>query len=184
MFSNQNSLLFIVFLIISCTNNRNEQREANSHNKVQNKQSSTYLDSISVVDVIYYPAFNNSSILHLDRIRRVGSFQVDTAIKYSLAAPESLSFPLADFESKSSNKLLWDEHFIQSLRIDTTRPIPTDGMSVWIFYTKGQKKDSVYLGNSHPNRVDSVLLDQLNYINNKTINKGMKHYIKDVKGYL
>src|SRR5438045_1901636 len=117
MSSKQCSLFFLFFLIVSCSNNRNEQSEANSNKEVPNKQSSTDLDSISSIDIIYYPAFNNSSILHLDRITGIGIYQVDTAIKYNRDMPEqNLTFSLADSETKA-NKRLWDEHFIQSLRI-------------------------------------------------------------------
>jgi hypothetical protein len=185
MLSKQFSLIFLCSLILCCTYNKDEQPSGNLSKARSTGHIQNDMDSIQIVDVIYYPAFNNSSVLHLDRISGIGSYQVDSTLKFRFGALEqTITFPLQSFEVTPNNKRLWDERFIQSLRIDTTKPIPTDGMGVWIFYKKSQKRDSVYLGNSHPNRIDSVLLDQLNYLDSETKDKYMKEYLSDLKSYL
>jgi hypothetical protein len=87
-------------------------------------------------------------------------------------------------EAKTSIGRFWNEKFLQSLQRDTTRPGPTDGLTLWIFYTDGKHRDSVDLGNDYPSKVDSIILEQLNYVDRITKDSSMKAYINQVKEYL
>ncbi|RYZ18881.1 MAG: hypothetical protein EOO10_25130 [Chitinophagaceae bacterium] len=116
----------------------------------------------------------------------MGIYNVDTANTHSsLVVPQlPFSFDLSKMEAKTSISRFFDETFLQSLKRDEKRLPNYDGMSLWIFYSDGKDKDSVNLGNDYPQRVDSIIQEQLNYISEKTNDTAMKAYIKQIKEYL
>lgn len=57
-------------------------------------------------------------------------------------------------------------------------------MHVWVVYRKGTVTDSVDLGNSRSAKVNSILLEQFNYLNKIAVDKAMKEYLKEIKEYL
>lgn len=175
--------MLVLFLVSSCANDQVDKLRPSASPKSADLQSPSHpADSIVVVEIEYCPAFGNKSFLHLDRRSRTGNFHVDTTTKHNYGVPEPLiSFPLTAFNSKGNNNRIWKEPFIRSLRKDKTRTSPTDGMPVWIYYWKGATKDSVYLGNSHPHRVDSVLREQLDFLLSRTKDKPMRFYLHDLK---
>ena len=170
------SLFFLLILISSCSNNANKSKAVQAVGSNE--------DSITAIDIKYYPAFLNRSVLHFDRKSGSAVFRVDTTVKdYHEVPKQPLSFALNGTETTFPTNHFWNESFIQSLR-DTTHNIVRDGMHVWVIYSKGTVIDSVDLGNSRSARVDSVLLGQFNYLNQIAEDKAMKEYLKNIKDYL
>ena len=173
----------ITITVISCSDN---SRDSNlqSTDLAKNQLQKKKIDSISRVNIHYYPSFTNSSMLQIDRLNNEGLFVVDTMIRFTYGTPDTIKFSIKDMEANTDLEKFWSSAFIQSIRQDTSMLGWTDGMSVYVNFINNGIEDSVYLGNVHPKRVDSVLMEQLNYIQSKTNNRAMNAYIKQVKEYL
>lgn len=164
---------------ISCGENSNSSTKSTT-----TKAKTMYLDSITSVDIYYYPSFINSSVLRLNRITGEGIFQVDTTIGFNYVKPDTLYFPLSDIESQTDIKFFWRSSFIYSIRQDTSMLGWTDGMPIFVKFTNNKKMDSVYLGNVSPKAVDSILMRQILYLEKKADNSAMKEYLIQLKEYL
>lgn len=173
----------ITITVISCSDNSGETTLP-SKDLANSQQQKKKTDSISRVNIHYYPSFTNSSMLQIDRVNNEGIFMVDTTIKFTYGTPDTLRFSVKDMEAKTDFEKFWNSSFIHSIRQDTSMLGWTDGMPVYVYFLNNGMKDSVYLGNVHTKRVDSVLMQQLNYMQSKTNNRAMKTYIKQVKEYL
>lgn len=136
------------------------------------------------MDIEYYPAFSSRSVLRLDSKSGTTVFKVDTSEKgYQELPPQWLAFSMNDIDTASSIKRFWDESFIKSLK-DTSNSGVRDGMHVRVVYGKGNSKDSVSLGNSRPKWIDSLLLEQITYLNSIAKDSIMKDNLKEIRDYL
>jgi hypothetical protein len=171
-------IYLLLISVISC-------QENSTRNPIDTLSKTIKQDSITKIDIIYKPSFNNHSILHLDRITGIGWFWVDTTtMTWGHRAPHSISFSINEIETRTSIEKFWDSHFIKSLIPDSSLRGWTDGMPVEVFALNNGIKDSTHLGNVHSKRVDSTLLEQLEFIRSYSKDKAMKEYIKQVKLYL
>ncbi|RYE57832.1 MAG: hypothetical protein EOP48_04940 [Sphingobacteriales bacterium] len=159
------NLFYLFILFVACSDDKN-------------------IENIKQVDIIYSPSFHNRSVLHLDKEAGIGTFMVNNVITYSYGVPLQLSFFLKEAESQLSISRFWDEMFLKSLQRDETAIPNRDGMTTWIFYSNGEQKDSVNLGNIYTPRVDSIISEQLKYIDSITKDSAMKGYIRQVTEYL
>ncbi len=176
----KNILLFILLLSASCTNNN-----VNKNNEeVSLKRLETPKDSITHVDICFYPSFTNSAVLQLNRTSDQGTFIVDTTISFKYGRPGSLTFPISDLKFSINIDSLLKPSFIYSLRQDSTMRGWTDGMAVWIRFTNNQLIDSVYLGNVFTKKVSSILLKQIQYLERKSGNAAMQTYLNQLRNYL
>ncbi|GEM_PF-2982679 len=176
----KNILLFILLLSASCTNNNvNKNTEEASLKRLE-----ILKDSITHVDICFYPSFTNSAILQLNRVSREGTFIVDTTSTFKYGRPDTLTFPISDLQLSINIDSLLKPSFIYSLRQDSTMRGWTDGMPVWIRFTNNQLIDSIYLGNVFTKRVSSILLKQIQYLEKKSGNAAMQTYLSQLKNYL
>ena len=138
-------------------------------------------DSITTVDIYFYPSFTNSSILRLNRLTGEGAFAVDNRLVVSFGKPDTLNFHITDMESETDIELFWRSKFVHSLKQGTSMLGWTDGIGVWVLYGNNEVKDSVYLGNVYPKSVDSLLLRQIDWLSKKTKTRAMKKYLGQIK---
>lgn len=170
--------------MVSCSDIDSLKKSHASTDSSTTKTQNITIDSITNVEICYYPSFTNSSVLRLNRITGEGVFTVDTSIGFNYGRPDTLRFSLSDIELKTDIESFWRSSFIHSVRQDTSMLGWTDGMPVWIMFTNNNTKDSVYLGNVFPKAVDSLLMRQIQYLEKTSSNRAMKAYLKQVEGYL
>lgn len=141
-------------------------------------------DSITHIDISFYPSFINNAILQLNRSSGLGTFIVDTAISFKYGKPDTLTFPISDLQTSMNIDSFARASFIYSLRQDSTMNGWTDGMPVSVRFTNNQLTDSVYLGNVFTKRVSAILLQQIQYLEKRSRNGAMQTYLNQLKQYL
>ena len=171
--------MLLVILIVSCSDNHSRDKRNSSIDSSARIEK----DSITSVDIFYYPSFTNSSVLRLNRITGEGVFIVDTRISFNYGKPDTLKFLLSDMELKAGIGSFWNSSFIHSIRQDTSMLGWTDGMPVWVMFVNNDTRDSVYLGNVYPPKVESILKSQIDYLKKISTTQPMKAYLKQVEEY-
>jgi hypothetical protein len=139
-------------------------------------------NSITNIEINLEPAFNNSSIIFIDKVSNTIQYKVDTTIKWRAEIPTTFSTSLDSFRANTLVDSFYSETFLNSIK---SKPgnVVRDGLSIFTVAKKGNISDTIYSGNVYPEILTTNIISQIDYISKNTLNKPLKKYIKDLRSY-
>jgi hypothetical protein len=167
------SILYValVILLSACNQNASEQKETKSA-----------IPSFTTIEIHLYPAFNNPSIIHIDKTSRTVRYTVDTAMEWTKEKPGIFSCSLDSFEINTSVESFYSQSFLDSIK-ETPGYVAFDGLSIYTVVKHDKISDTIRSGNVFPDILNENILSQINYISKNTSDSSLIKYIKNLRGY-
>jgi hypothetical protein len=141
-------------------------------------------DSIIAIELNLLPAFNNHSIIAIDKSTKTVQFRVDTTIKsYQQGNIGVFSASLDSFRANAPIDSFYSQTFLDSIKSKPNRSAVRDGLSIYTVVRPGNISDTIESGNVYPKILSLNIILQIDYIFKTTKDKELKKYLKDLKEY-
>jgi hypothetical protein len=126
-----------------------------SSNKDRNRGE---LNQLKSIEIQLYPAFNNSSVILIDKGSRIIRFKVDTTLKYVGDIPTEYESNLDSFEKNTLIDSFYSSSFLDSITLKPARlVVVTDGLSIYTVMNRKNRSDTIESGNFYPKLLSNIL---------------------------
>jgi hypothetical protein len=171
------SLLISIILITSFSNCRNENSRTAPVSGREDK-------AVSKIEINLFPAFNNYSVISIDKSSNTIQFKVDSTIEsYQQGKTALFSMNLDTFRSHTLIDSFYSQSFLDSIKSKPETPLVRDGLSIFTVIKHNHILDTIDSGNVYPKILSTNILSQVDYILRNTNDEELKKYIKDLKRY-
>ncbi len=165
--------IILVILTCSCKNNKAAKTETLKQNEI----------SINKIEINLWPAFNNSSVIEIDKVSVTVKYKVDTTLKWRGKTPSIFSTNLDSFETNTLVDSFYSQSFLDSIRFKPGNVV-RDGLSIFTVVKRGNISDTINSGNVFPKILIANIISQIDYISENTKDRQLINYLEDLKSYL
>gem|GEM_PF-7126174 len=130
------------------------------------------------------PAFNNHSIVYIDKPLNKVQFKVDTTyeVRHS-EIPATFSISLDSFRTNTLIDSFYSQNFLETIEFKPDDFIVLDGLSIYTVLRRENSFDTINSANNYPEKLSTNIISQLDYISKRTIDTALRTYIADLRRY-
>jgi hypothetical protein len=168
------TFIMSIQLLYACTNNKSP-----STTIPENENG-----SITAIEINLLPAFNNHSIISIDKSARTFQFRVDTTVKsYHQGNVGVFSTSVDSLRANAPIDSFYSQTFLDSIKSKPYGSAVRDGLSIYTVVKRDNISDTIESGNVYPKILSANIILQIHYISRTTKDKELKKYLEDLEGY-